>query len=143
MAGIKTLELDPTRENIYNTLVANAVGRNKALWRFACFCSAQESRCSIAIDGGWGTGKTFFLRQLEMLFDACGDQKEQLKDEERNAIRKLFFDRADDDSPGMTIQSHACVYYDAWLNDSSEILCTPSCMNFSSKQKQSSGRTEK
>ena len=51
MAGIKTLELDPSKDkNIFKTLVTDAVGRNKNLWQFACFCSAQESKCSIALD---------------------------------------------------------------------------------------------
>jgi len=68
--GIKRLEKDPDLKNIFDSLKNNAVGRNKNLWQFACFCSAQESRCSIALDGGWGTGKTFFLKQLQVLFDA-------------------------------------------------------------------------
>ena len=117
MAAIKTLELDPTRENIYNTLVADAVGRNKHLWRFAGFCSVQERRCSIALDSAWGTGKTFFLKQLEMLFDAYRDQPKQLNADKQKAIRDHFETFANDDELGMAIQPHFCVYYDAWLND--------------------------
>ena len=120
MAGIKTLELDPTRENIYKTLVADAVGRNKDLWRFGCFCSALEGSYSIALDGGWGTGKTFFLNQLKMIFDTYGDQSEQLDEAEKKKIQLLFNSYAAEDQLGMTIKHHICVYYDAWLNDNAE-----------------------
>ena len=120
MAGIKTLELDPTRENIYKALVEDAVGRNKNLWQFACFCSAQDGRCSIALDGGWGTGKTFFLNQLKMIFDTYGDQSEQLNADEQKQLQVLFNGYAAEDQLGMTIKHHVCVYYDAWLNDNAD-----------------------
>lgn len=115
MPGIKTLELDPTQENIYNTLVANAVGRNENLWQFACFCSVQESRCSIAIDSGWGTGKTFFLKQLEMLFN-CYD----LKADELGKIENEFAQYKKSNTIVNKQKPHVCVYYDAWLNDNAE-----------------------
>lgn len=118
--GIKSLELDPTQENIYNTLAADAVGRNKHLWRFAGFCSFQERRCSIELDSAWGTGKTFFLKQLEMLFDAYRDQPKQLNADKQKTIRDRFETFANDDKFGMAIQPHFCVYYDAWLNDNAD-----------------------
>jgi hypothetical protein len=118
--GIKSLELDPTRENVYKTLVADAVGRNKNLWQFACFCSAQESGCSIALDSGWGTGKTFFLKQLQMLFDIYGDKNERVNEDEQKQLQLLFNSYAAEDQLGMTIKHHVCVYYDAWLNDNAD-----------------------
>lgn len=68
--GITRLEKEPDHDNIFNSLIEDTVGRDENLWKFAGFCSAQEKRCSIALDSGWGTGKTFFLKQLQMLFDA-------------------------------------------------------------------------
>ena len=118
--GIKPLELDPTRENVFNTLVTDAVGRNRNLWQFACFCSAQKNRCSIALDSGWGTGKTFFLKQLQMLFDVYGDQPERVKQDEQKQLQILFNSYAAEDQLGMTIKHHVCVYYDAWLNDNAD-----------------------
>lgn len=115
MAGIKTLELDPTWDTIYETLVADAVGRNKHLWQFGCFCSAQEGRCSIALDGGWGTGKTFFLKQLEMLF-TCYD----LKEDERGKLEEIFAQYKSSNEIVNKLKPHVCVYYDAWLNDNAE-----------------------
>ena len=113
--SIKPLELDPTRENVYNTLVADAVGRNKNLWQFACFCSAQEGSCSIALDAGWGMGKTFFLKQLEMLF-SCFD----LKENEQIEIKNEFTKFKNSNAIVNRLKSHICIYYDAWLNDNAE-----------------------
>ena len=113
--GIKSLELDPTWKNVYNTLVADAVGHNKNLWQFACFCSVQESRCSIALDSGWGTGKTFFLKQLEMIFN-CID----LKENEREEIENVFSECRNSNAIVNELKPHVCVYYDAWLNDNAE-----------------------
>lgn len=116
MAGIKTMELDPDRDNnAYRTFIQDSVGRNKNLWQFACFCSAQEGRCSISLDGGWGTGKTFFLKQLKLLFN-CLD----LKNEEQEEIAKTIVALQDSSVVANKIKPHICVYYDAWKNDNSD-----------------------
>lgn len=115
MAGIKTLEMDSTRENVYKTLVADSVGRNKNLWQFACFCAAQESRCSIALDSGWGTGKTFFLKQLQMLYNYS-----DLVAKEQNALKSKFGLDEENKAVFKTLKKHVCVYYDAWQNDNAE-----------------------
>ena len=115
MAGIKPLELEPIQEHIYDTLIRDAVGRNKNLWQFACFCSAQEGRCSIALDAGWGMGKTFFLKQLEMLFNHSN-----LKKEDQDKIEKAFASFENSDKNLKVLKPHVCVYYDAWLNDNAK-----------------------
>ena len=119
--GITRLEKDSTDGKVViDTLIHDAVGRNKYLWQFACFCSAQEKRASIALDGGWGTGKSFFLRQLQVLFDAHSNKSKQLTEDQQNAIRLLFQNYKKNDGMGMPIHPHICVYYDAWLNDNAE-----------------------
>ena len=139
--GIKPLELDPDNANvIYDTLINDAVGRNNNLWQFACFCSAQETSCSIALDSEWGMGKTFFLKQLQTLFDVYNDniQKEapikqtikncfnivhgntQVLDEEKKKKIKETFTKIAKTSSGTMLSRHVCFYYDAWANDNAE-----------------------
>lgn len=52
--AIRSFELEPTRENLLNTLTRDLLERNKSVWQFARFCDAQEGKCSIAIDAKWG-----------------------------------------------------------------------------------------
>lgn len=119
--GITRLEKDSNDGKVViDTLIHDAVGRNKYLWQFACFCSAQEERASIALDAGWGTGKSFFLRQLQMFFDAYSNHPKQLTADQQNAIKILFEDYEKNDGLGMSIRPHVCIYYDAWLNDNAE-----------------------
>lgn len=65
--AIRSFELEPTRENLLNTLTRDLLERNKSVWQFARFCDAQEGKCSIAIDAKWGQGKTF----LSGMFRCC------------------------------------------------------------------------
>ena len=52
--GIKSLELEPTKDNILETITRNLIDRNHSVLQFARFCDAQEGRCSIALDAQWG-----------------------------------------------------------------------------------------
>ena len=78
--AIKSFEIEPTKENLLNTLTRNLLDRNKSVWQFARFCDAQGGKCSIAIDAKWGQGKTFFVRHVQMLLDVFNEFKQkQLK----------------------------------------------------------------
>ncbi len=52
-------ELIPTEENLVQALDKDLLKRNKDLVRFYDLLLAQERACVIAIDGRWGSGKTF------------------------------------------------------------------------------------
>ena len=56
---MNSFELIPTEENLILTLKKNLLARNKDLVRFYELISLQEGASSIAIDGRWGSGKTF------------------------------------------------------------------------------------
>ena len=56
---MKKFELMPTEENLIESLRKDFLKRNKDLVRFYELLEAQEEAYSIAIDGRWGSGKTF------------------------------------------------------------------------------------
>lgn len=118
--AIKSMELEPTRENLLNTLTKDLLDRNKSVWHFARFCDAQEGKCSIAIDAKWGAGKTFFVRHVQLLMDSFNQFTESMTREERASIQSTFFQhiRQCEDDPA--IGPEVCVYYDAWANDNDE-----------------------
>ena len=57
----------PTEENLTETLYNDTINRNKDIVYFYNILQAQESASAIAIDGRWGSGKTFFVRQTKKL----------------------------------------------------------------------------
>mgnify|MGYP001344596906 FL=1 len=66
---MNSFELIPTEENLIHTLNKDILKRNKALVRFYDLILAQEGVPSIAIDGRWGSGKTFFVKQSMLLIN--------------------------------------------------------------------------
>ncbi len=66
---MKSYELQPTHENIMATLEENLIDRNKDVFRFTTLLDNIEDSCSIALDGKWGSGKTFFVKQQKMILE--------------------------------------------------------------------------
>lgn len=67
---MKSYELKPTRENLMETFLMDILGRNKDIFGFADILNSLDDSCSVAIDGSWGSGKTFFVNQVKMFLDA-------------------------------------------------------------------------
>ncbi len=132
---MKSIGLEPSKDNLMSTLKENAIGRNESVWKFAEFCGQQEGRCSIAIDSGWGSGKTFFVHHVKMLIDSYNEYikqedldvegikiifNEYIKHQENLDKERFGQDIADLPSGGggtVKFQNEVCVYYDAWAND--------------------------
>ena len=68
---MKKLELSPTDDNIIATLKENIFGRNTELGYFLELLNHFEDAYSIAIDGKWGSGKTFFVKQAKLALETC------------------------------------------------------------------------
>lgn len=77
---MKKKELMPTEENLINTLINDTIGRNKDIVDFLNILKCQEASCSIALNGKWGSGKTFFVRQTEMFINASSCLSQTDKD---------------------------------------------------------------
>lgn len=106
---MKKNELLPTEENLINALTKDEIGRNKDIEYFLNILKCQESSCALALNGRWGTVKTFFVRQTEMYINASNFQS-KMSDEKKNTIKKAL---AIKDYPNDTF----AIYYDAWKND--------------------------
>ena len=65
---MKINELKPSHENLINTLLKDTIGRNLDVFALTELLDTVEGACSIAIDGSWGSGKTFFVKQQENLY---------------------------------------------------------------------------
>lgn len=115
--GIKSLELEPTKENILGTIDRNLIDRNQSVWQFVRFCDAQEGSCSIALDAQWGNGKTFFVKQAKMVLEAFNPHTNAITGEEKEQIKRVFSQYIGSGDSAFNLQPEVCVYYDAWSND--------------------------
>lgn len=112
---MKTLELYPTDENVLSTYLSDSIGRNKDIFHFVNILNSLEGSYSISLDGKWGSGKTFFVKQTKMVLEANNDFVESMLPERKRQIKEKqysFF------RPDETLIPQVCVYYDAWENDS-------------------------
>jgi phage-related protein len=112
---MKSATLEPNHQNVFETLKSDTLCRNDELWRLAELCDCQENSCAIALNGQWGSGKTFFVKQLQLLFEAYNDLS-KMPNNERKEIQNSFssFEK------NYKLKPSVVFYYDAWENDNSE-----------------------
>lgn len=106
---MKNFEIMPTEENLITTIEEDILGRNKELIYFYELLLAQSMGKIIAIDGRWGSGKTFFVKQSILMINAMNprsDMEKEKKDKILNSIGAEENENAD-----------LAIYYDAWKND--------------------------
>ena len=63
---MKSSELLPSYDNLRKTFVNDTIGRSADVIRFASMLNVIDSNFSIALDSSWGSGKTFFVKQVKM-----------------------------------------------------------------------------
>lgn len=101
----------PTDENVYRLLATDLLGRNQDIIQFLVLLSNMEDACySIALNGAWGSGKTFFIKQAKLLLDVQNPYS-QVSDKIRESVRQII------GSDALIPDSCVTVYYDAWIND--------------------------
>ena len=112
---MKKLDLQPTENNLRDCFIKNTIGRNKDILNFIRILDAIDENYSIALDSYWGSGKTFFVKQVMMILDSlsekaytCFEGKEQIL----NCWKML--------SKNTELKSYATIYYDAWKNDADD-----------------------
>ena len=115
---MKKYDLEPSRENLLRTYKEDSIGRNSDLIHFIAILDAIEDGCSIALDGNWGSGKTFFVKQAKMVMDAYNEHIKSCTEDDRNIIKSVQTETSVIDLSKM--QPQVCVYYDAWENDNDD-----------------------
>lgn len=111
LACIKS-ELSPSIENITSTLVSNALKRNIDVERFIKCLENVSGNTSISLDGDWGCGKTFFVKQTKLVLDTI-----------RCKSLGLSYDETVIENYAAANHSNCKIkafYYDAWKNDADE-----------------------
>lgn len=110
-------DIYPSTPNIINSIKHNDTGRNNNLYYFLKMLNTQNGNWSVAIDGKWGAGKSFFLKQCKWLAD-LPQETSNISDAELLALKGFLNETVSyDDIKKVPIKT---VYYDAWANDNSE-----------------------
>ena len=114
---MKKVVLLPTEENLIRTMKEDLLDRNQELSSLCRLLQLQQGVNSIAIDGRWGSGKTFFVKQCALLLNSVNslsDIDEGIKERVRTtASEKGLLD-------SLKENAFLAVYYDAWKNDTDE-----------------------
>ena len=82
-------ELKPTFDNLKNSILTDSVGRNKSIANFIKLLDEIDGNVAIALDDSWGNGKTFFVKQTQIVLQSRNSSNEKLNDI-RQCMEKLL-----------------------------------------------------
>ena len=116
---MKSVDIKPTDENIINTILdENSIERRHSAYNFIKMLDFQSGSISIAVDGKWGTGKTFFIKQCKFILDCLNNEdpdkenfekyKRKFETEIEQYFQKIHYS---------TKIKYKTVYFDAWKNN--------------------------
>lgn len=89
---MKSSELLPSYDNLRKTFVNDTIGRSADVIRFANMLNVIDSSFSIALDSSWGSGKTFFVKQVKMFLDANNDHVHAVPDPDKSLFQSKWSD---------------------------------------------------
>lgn len=106
---MKKYELEDSEENIEITIKEDVLDRNKKLVMLCKMLTNLDDNYNITIDGAWGSGKTFFVKQFKYLLEHIKDYKDN-----------VVFNENDKDIIKKCAKNNLVIYYNAWENDDHE-----------------------
>lgn len=116
---MKSVDKKPTGKNIIKSIWGdNNIQRRRSAYNFIKMLDFQSGSISIAVDGKWGTGKTFFIKQCKFILDCLNNEdpdKENFEKYKRKFETEIeqHFDKIH----YSTKIKYKTVYFDAWKND--------------------------
>lgn len=114
---MRRVVLDPTLENLLHIMKEDKLKKNQDIVGFIQILQKIDGAFNIALDGSWGTGKTFFIKQTKIVIDyLSGQYKEDYEENEQQQIENLIGEIA---IAIYKLKLNSCrtVYFDAWEHD--------------------------
>lgn len=109
-------ELKPTQENIIKTIKSNVLGRNKTIKNFIKILYSMSEQNIISINGNWGTGKTFFTKQVIEIIKCLSFEEYEIDPQISEFIKSIEIELIDIDIRNQIFP----IYFNAWEYDSNE-----------------------
>lgn len=111
---MRSYDKEPNNENIIKSLRENWLKRNSEIKDFIQILDQFEDINSIALDGIWGSGKTFFVKQVQTILNSKNECTVLF--EEKDTVIEII--NNDNSLFQLNLsQNYMAVYYDAWLYD--------------------------
>ena len=105
---MKKYELEANEVNIYNSLINDKLGNKEYLSSLIRLISNIDDNEVICVDGNWGVGKTFLVKQLMYLLkhykEYVGKEEFKLVEQEKDVLINIC-------------NNNLIFYYNAWKND--------------------------
>ena len=105
-------ELEISNENVERTLIDDVLKRNECIYNFLQLIYTQDSQVTISIDGEWGAGKTFFVKQLEYVINKLNVQENENEQSEITKIINNLKNRLSESNIN-TYGNTRAIYYNA------------------------------
>ena len=119
---MKRIELLPTKENIYQTYIDDSIGRDKDICDFISLLEMSDGGESFAINSDWGSGKTFFVKQIKMILEAYNTfvNSDYNSDYKKEKVQDKFRQVCDELEISEIKKNYLPIYYDAWKYDNDD-----------------------
>ncbi len=113
------MDLRLTKENILDTLDKNMLDRNVEVKEFVQMLDRYKEARIIAINGAWGCGKSFFIKQVCEVLDYDYQKKRNIASEEDKGFQRIEDIISRHEELQMKPLEHCfiTIYYDAWRHD--------------------------
>lgn len=110
-------DIEPTKANLVASIRKDVTGRNGSLSNLIRLLNHQDDSWSIAINGSWGSGKTFFVKQCQLILDSLSMKPSDINSDVITTCSKLF---SEDELQKLQNKPFRTAYYDAWEHDNDE-----------------------
>lgn len=106
-------ELESNETNIKNTLAHDSLRRVPDIIDFIRMLNSFETNLTIALDAPWGTGKTFFIKQIIFLLKNANTYLTEKPDE----LALSIYSRYGNNMLQKESAKYLPIYYDSWKHD--------------------------
>lgn len=110
-------DIEPTKKNLVDSIQKDITGRNGSLKSLIKLLNQQDNSWSIAVNGSWGSGKTFFVKQCQLMLNSLNIKSDNADSDVLISRAKLFNDKELEELQGKLFRT---AYYDAWQHDNDE-----------------------
>ena len=116
---MKSVDMKPTGKNIIKSIWGdNNIQRRRSAYNFIKMLDFQSGSISIAVDGKWGTGKTFFIKQCKFILDCLNNEDPDKENFEK--YKRKFETEIEQQFQEINYSTkikYKTLYFDAWKND--------------------------